>query len=102
MVEPAPAPQEPADDEAEGLRAARAREIERLKRVRDAVAASAAGPAVASLGVIGVFAALLPATDGMLLANLQFNAFLEFVGLAYLVGTGAYAGLAFRALGRRD
>ncbi len=83
-------------DEAAILRERRGREVPRLRRARDAVSAAAAGPAVASLGVIGLFAALMPATDGMLLADLQLNAFFGFLGLAWLVGLAGYGIAAFR------
>lgn len=83
-------------DEAAVRRERRGREVPRLRRARDAVAAAAAGPAVASLGVIGLFAALMPATDGLLLADLRLNAFFGLFGVAWLVGLAGYAAAAFR------
>jgi hypothetical protein len=76
------------------------REIRRVRRVLEAVPAFAAGPAFASSVLLGVFASLLPASDGMLVANLQLNAFVGVAGLACLVGLLAYAGAAFRQVGR--
>lgn len=87
--------------EAAELRDARTREMRRLRKVRDAVAATAAGPALGSAVLLGVFTALLPSSDGMLIANLQLNAFVGLAGLGGLVGLVAYAGTAFRQLGRR-
>lgn len=83
-------------DEAAILRERRGREVPRLRRARDAVAAAAAGPAFASLGVIGLFAALMPATDGMLLVDLRLNAFFGLFGAAWLVGLAGYGAAAFR------
>lgn len=80
------------------LRVARSREFRRLTKIRDAVAATAAGPAIASAGLLGVFATLLPASDGMLLGNLQLNAFLGLAGLGWLVGLPIYAGVSFHRL----
>lgn len=90
-----------AAEAAARLRDARGREIRRLTKAREAVAATAAGPAVASIGLLGVFAALLPASDGMLLANLQLNAIVGVAGLGGLIGIAAYAAAAFRQLSRR-
>ncbi len=101
----APEALEPQPDagpgEAELLAAAHAREIERLRRARGAVAVTLAGPAVAAIAIVGAFAPLLPAADGMLLADLRFNAFLGVTGLGSLAGLAAYAGASFRQLARR-
>lgn len=75
-----------------------ARELERLSEVRDAVAITVFGPAVAAIGVIGGFAPVLPAADGMLLSDLRLNAFLGLAGVGCLVGVAAYGLLAFRQL----
>lgn len=93
------APAHGAAEEAARLREARGREVHRLIWVREAMATAAAGPAVASLAILGVCAALLPAADGMLLANLRFNAFLGLAGLGGLVGVAAYAAAVFRHIG---
>lgn len=85
-------------DEAAGLRERHAREVPGLRRARNAVAAAAAGPAVASLGVIGLFAALLPGADGMLLMDARLNAFVGILGLAWLAGIAVYAVAAFHRL----
>ncbi len=98
---PGEEPEAPSGQMAEataGLREARSREFRRLTRIRDAVAATAAGPAIASAGLLGVFATLLPASNGMLLGNLQLNAFLGLAGLGWLVGLPIYAGVSFHRL----
>lgn len=92
---------EPPDEATAKLRKARSREIRRLMAVRDAVARAAAGPVVASALLLGVFAALLPASDAMLVADLRLNAFLGVAGAGCLAGIVAYAAAAFRRLGRR-
>lgn len=85
----------------EDLRMPDAREIERLRAARDAVAVTVLGPALAAIALVGAFATLLPGSDGMLLANLQLNAFVGVAGLGSLVGLGAYAAAAFRQIRRR-
>lgn len=79
----------------------RAREIRRVRRALDAVGAYAAGPAVASSVLLGVFTALTPGADGMLVANLQLNAFVGLAGLGCLAGIAVYAAVSFRQLRRR-
>ena len=81
--------------------AADAWEVARLRRVRAAVALTLTGPAMAAVAIVGAFAPLLPAGDGMLLSDLWLKAFLELVGLGGLVGVAAYAGAGFRQLRRR-
>ncbi len=85
----------------EELTMERQREIRRVRRVLEAVGAYAAGPAVASSVLLGVFTALTPASDGMLLANLQLNAFVGLSGVGCLVGLVVYAAAALRQVGRR-
>ncbi len=76
-------------------------EMTRLRRARDALGAAAAGPAVAAIGLLGFFAPLLPASDGMLLSNLPLAAFFGVAGLGVLVGLPVYAAAAFRQVGVR-
>lgn len=71
-------------------------EMTRLRGARDAVGAAAAGPAVAAIVLLGFFAPLLPASDGMLLSNLQLAAFFGVAGLGGLLGLPVYAAAAFR------
>ncbi len=102
-VEPEPgesteAALERALDEAAELRERHGRAVPVLRWARTAGAAAAAGPAVASLGVIGLFAALLPAADGPLLADPRTHAFLALLGVAWLAGVAGYAAAAFRRL----
>jgi hypothetical protein len=76
-------------------------EVLRLRRARDALAGSLAGPAVAAIVVVGIFAPMLPAANGTLLTSLQLNAMLGILGLGWLIGVAAYGGAAARHLGRR-
>lgn len=87
----------PAADE---LVLAEARRMDRLRAARRAVAATVAGPAVAAIALLGMFAPLLPAADGMLLADLPLNAFLSVLGTGWLVGIAVYGAVAARQLGR--
>lgn len=73
-------------------------EMTRLRRARDAVGAAVAGPAVAAILLLGIFAPLLPASDGMLLSSLSLSAFFGVAGLGCLVGLPVYAALAFRQI----
>lgn len=91
----------PAPGAIEDLLRADEREIERVRKARNAVARTMVGPAVAAAAIVGVVAALLPASDGMLLSNLQINAFVGVAGLGCLVGLGLYAAAAFRQIRRR-
>lgn len=74
-------------------------ELDRLREVRQVIVAYAAGPAVASAGLLGVFTSLMPASDGML-TDVWLNAFVGIAGLGGLVGVAAYAGIALRRLRR--
>jgi len=87
----------PADD----LLRDAAWEIKRVQAVRDAIVVTLLGPILAAIALVGAFAPLLPAADGMLLADLQLNAFVGIAGLGCLVGLGVYAAAAFRQIGRR-
>lgn len=87
----------PADD----LLRDAAWEIERVRTARDAIVITLLGPTLAAIALVGVFAPLLPASDGMLLADLQFNAFVGIAGLGSVVGLGVYVAAAFRQIGRR-
>lgn len=69
-------------------------EMGRLRRARDAVGLAAAGPAIAAVALLGAFAPLLPASDGMM-TNTQLAAFFGVAGLGCLVGLPAYAAVAF-------
>lgn len=71
-------------------------EVTRLRRARDAVGLSAAGPALVAIALIGFFAPMLPASDGLLLSNLQIAAFFGVAGLAVLIALPVYAAAAFR------
>ncbi len=86
---------------AEELTVERQREIRRIRRVLESVGAYAAGPAVASSVLLGVFTAMMPASDGMLLTDLQLNAFVGLSGVGCLVGLVLYAAAAFRQVARR-
>ncbi len=92
-AEPALAP-EPGLRATADLRFA-ATEIERLKKVRKSVAAWAAGPAVAAAALVGMFAMLIPASDGML-TDLWTNTFVGMAGILGLMGVAAYAAASFR------
>ncbi len=98
MVETAvlEAPKPPASGAVEELLKADAWEIDRLHRLRKAVAVSLAGPAIAAIALVGAFAPLVPSADGMLVANLQWNAFVGVAGLGVLLGIAAYGAAAFR------
>lgn len=91
---------EPSGSAVEELIGAEEWEIQRLRRARDAVAATVAGPAVAAVLLVGVVAPMLPASDGLLLANLPLNAFLGLAGVGWLVGIAGYAAAGFRHLKR--
>lgn len=97
-VEPEPGEPEPAPSAIDDLLKADTWEIERVRKARDALAVALMGPAVAAIALVGLFAPLLPAADGMLLSDLSLNAFLGAAGLGVLVGLPAYAGAAFRQL----
>ncbi len=84
-----------------GLLGAVSREIHRTTAARAAVASTLIGPALVAAAVVGVFAPLLPAADGMLLADPWLNAFFGILGLGLLVGVAGYAAAAFRQLRRR-
>ena len=73
-------------------------EMARLLKIRKTVAAHVAGPALASIGLLEVGAVLLPASDGMLLANIWLNGVVVIAGLGSLVGLAVYAAAAFRQL----
>ncbi len=73
-------------------------EMGRLRKARDAVGTAALGPAVAAIALMGMFAPLLPASDGMLFANLTMSAFLGVAGLGFLIGIPIYAAAAFRQI----
>ncbi len=94
----AKAPASRETEEVARLRAARLREARRLQSLRDSVAGTLAGPAFASVAVLGVFASLLPAADGFLFTNLQANAWLGLAGVGWLAGILAYGIAAFRGL----
>ncbi len=82
----------------EELLKADAWKVERVRVARDALAGVLLGPALAAIGIVGIFAPLLPAADGMLVANLQLNAFLGVAGAGGLIGFAAYAFAAFRQI----
>jgi len=66
------------------------RRLTMLRKKRDGLAAYFAGPALASIGVLGISAAMLPGSDGFLQTYFQLNTSL-LLGLAYtFVGIGAY------------
>ncbi len=90
-----------AEMASEGFSALEALEMEQLKEVRDAVAITLVGPAVAAVALVGAFAPLLPAADGMLISDLQLNAFVGVAGVAVLAGVVAYAAASLRQLARR-
>ncbi len=99
---PAPTPSPSSESSAVALLLERDTwEMTRLRRARDAISAAAAGPAVAAIGLLGFFAPLLPASDGMLLSNLPLAAFFGVAGLGVLVGLPVYAAAAFRQVGVR-
>ncbi len=94
---PAPSPPPSSESSAVALLLERDTwEMIRLRKARDAVGTAAAGPAVAAIGLLGFFAPLLPASDGMLLSNLPLAAFFGVAGLGVLVGLPVYAAAAFR------
>ncbi len=72
--------------------------IERVRRARDRVGATLLGPAIVAIGILGAFAPLLPAADGMLVSNLSLNALVGLAGLGGLAGLAAYAFAAFRQI----
>ena len=84
------------------LAAAEEREVARLERARAAVAISLVGPALAAIAIVGAFAPLLPAADGMLLADFRLSAFLGLAGAGSLVGLAAYTSAAFWQIHRRS
>ena len=94
--EPEPEPQ-PVVKPTEELRFATG-EIERLTSARGAVAAYAAGPALAAAVWTGVLASLLPASDGML-TDVWMNTFVGLVGVFSIIGVAAYAAASFRPRG---
>lgn len=73
-------------------------EMGRLRNARDAVGSVALGPAMAAVALMGFFAPLLPASDGMLLTNLTLSAFLGITGLGCLVGIPVYAAVGFHQI----
>lgn len=85
-----------AGDHSDAGRRSAAREIRRLSRIRDAVAAHIAGPAIASLLPIGGAAALMPAADGMLVVDATLSEFIVVAGIAYTIGLAVYAAIALR------
>ncbi len=96
-VEPEPAAESapvPALKTTAELRFA-ADDLNRLRKVRGSLASLAAGPAIASAFLVGVFASLLPASDGML-SDVWLNTFVGLAGLLGLLGVAVYAGATFR------
>ncbi len=73
-------------------------EMGRLRKAREAVGIVVLGPALAAIALLGLFAPLLPASDGMLLGNLTLAAFLGIAGLGCLVGIPVYAAAVFRQI----
>lgn len=66
------------------------RRLSLLRKKRDGIGAYFAGPALASIGAIGISAAMLPGTDAFLQTYYQLNTAL-LLGLAYtFVGIAAY------------
>lgn len=70
-------------------------EVDRLRKARDAVPATAAGPLAAGVILLGWIAPLLPAADGALVTNVSLNSFVVLGGLGWLVGLAGYALAAF-------
>ncbi len=75
--------------------------LEKWKRRRGEVPSFFAGPAIMSIGIIGVCAAMLPAADAMLQSYYQLNtALILAMGYAY-GGIALYAGLSVYAILRQ-
>ncbi len=66
-------------------------EVDRLRKARDAVPVTVAGPLAAGVILLGWIAPLLPAADGALVTNVSLNAFVVLGGLGWLVGLAGYA-----------
>ena len=75
-------------------------EIQRLEAARSRVAAAAVGPAIASIGFLGVCAALLPGAEGVLQTSDLLRTLIVVGGLGCFLGLPAYAAAVFSSLGR--